>query len=68
MKRPALARVAARTCYGCGKPSAPVQTEAARRRPYACPRCLAKLADRLYVPSWVEDAIEEQESQCLSAL
>lgn len=57
-----LARTVARTCYGCGKPAAPVQIDAARRRPYACPRCLKKLADRIYVPAWAEEAIDELEA------
>lgn len=55
-------RVVARTCYGCGKLTAPEQTDAARRRPYACPRCLKKLADRIYVPAWAEEAIDELEA------
>lgn len=59
MNTPAMLRSVARTCYGCGKLAAADQTEAARRRPYACLRCLERLSDRMYVPAWVEEALDE---------
>jgi hypothetical protein len=49
-----------RLCYRCGAPSTPNQTPAARRRPYACPRCLAVLAEQTFAPAWVDEALEEE--------
>lgn len=48
-----------RVCCRCGKPSVPEQTEAARRRPYACPPCLLYFAERPFAPRWVNEALYE---------
>lgn len=57
--RAAAVEVAPRVCCRCGEPSAPEQTPAAWRRPYACPHCLDALAACAHAPRWVDEALDE---------
>jgi len=60
--RAAAVEAVPRVCCRCGTPSVPEQTEAARRRPYACASCLPVLAERRHAPRWVDEAVDEAEA------